>query len=111
MLGSINTVINTEIIYLTCFCDLSSNCFVVGYLVLHDKKGRNTNEYTIYGIQIHGQKRICNYPMLDHILLYRGRHSAVAIATPGIDCLSTLVMAIAPTNPPKKGNKNIVNIR
>jgi hypothetical protein len=38
MLGSINTVINTEIIYLTCFCDLSSNCFVVGYLVLHDKK-------------------------------------------------------------------------
>jgi hypothetical protein len=50
------TPINTEIIYLTCFCDLSSNCFVVGYFeVLHDKKGRN--EYTIYGIQIHGPKK------------------------------------------------------
>jgi hypothetical protein len=49
--------------------------------------------------------------MLDHILLYRAEDSA-AIATPGIGLpFSTLVMAIAPTNPPKKGNKNIVNIR
>jgi hypothetical protein len=48
--------------------------------------------------------------MLDHILLYRGGASAV-IATPGIGLpFSTLVMAIAPTNP-QKGNKNIVNIR
>jgi hypothetical protein len=38
--------------------------------------------------------------------------SAVAIATPGmVAFLSTLVMAIAPTKPQKKGNKDIVNIR
>jgi hypothetical protein len=68
MLGSINTVINTEIIYLTCF--LSSNCFVVGYF----------RYFTIKKVEIQMNTQFMEYKymapkkefvMLDHILRCR----------------------------------------
>jgi hypothetical protein len=74
-------------------------------------KGRNTNEYAIYGIQIHGPKRKFVTPARPYPAVQSGGMSAVAIATPGIGLpFSTLVMAIT-NQSAKKGNKNIVNIR
>jgi hypothetical protein len=70
--------------------------------VLHDKRVEMQMSTQFMGTNAWLQK-ICNYPMLDHILLYRVEALVLLLTTPGIGfTFLSLVMAIAPTNPAKK---------